>query len=164
MLFNIIGFNISWFGLVLVGNSFIPITLLWIGLHLYRCKQRLAELTLIVSVVSIGAVIDSTLFFLGVFEFSGGLFIPLWLVTLWGGFGASIAHSLHFLERSKLLQFIVGFIFPPLSYVAGSSLSDILLGQSPLVTFLILAPLWGALLMLFFALKTIFYSQEINHA
>ncbi|MFT5758347.1 MAG: hypothetical protein ACI9LM_003086 [Alteromonadaceae bacterium] len=164
MLLNIIGFNLSWFGLVLLGNSFIPITLLWIGLHLYLCKQRLAELTLICCVVIVGALIDSILLFIGVFEFSGRLFIPLWLVCLWAAFGATITHSLYFLEGSKILQFIIGCIFPPLSYVAGSSLSAVVLGYEPWVTFIILAPVWGAVLMMIFSLKHKLYSPGGNHA
>ena len=159
MLFNIIGFNISWFGLVLLGSSFIPFTLFWIGLHCYRCKYTLAELKLIISVTLIGILIDSALLSLNVFIFNEQLIIPLWLIKLWAAFASTLAHSLHFLSHSKALQFIIGFLFPPLSYIGGASLSAVDLGHDVLITYFILAPIWGVLMMLFYSLKDKFYYQ-----
>lgn len=160
MLFNFIGFNISWFGLVLLGNSFIPFSLLWIGIHLFLCKQSLAEFKLIISVVVIGTLVDSVLSFYDVFLFNEQLIIPLWLITLWAVFAATIAHSLNFLSYSKTLQFTIGYIFPPLSYIGGSSLLAVEFGHTVLVTYFILASIWSVLIMLFFTLKDRFYYQE----
>jgi hypothetical protein len=160
MLFNFIGFNISWFGLVLLGNSFIPFTILWIGVHLYLCKHSWAEFKLIISIAFIGTLVDSTLLFLGILQFNEQLIIPFWLITLWAVFAATIAHSLNFLSRSKTLQFTIGYVFPPLSYIGGSSLSAVELGYTVLVSYLILASIWSILMMFLFALKDKFYSQE----
>lgn len=160
MLLNLIGFNISWFGLVLLGNIFIVFSLGWLGLHLYLCKHPLAELKLIISVTFIGTLVDSVLLFYDVLLFNQQLMIPLWLITLWAVFATTIAHSLHFLSHSKKLQFIIGYIFAPLSYIGGASLSAVVLGHSVLITYFILASIWGVLMMLFFYLKEIFYSQE----
>jgi hypothetical protein len=161
MLFNFIGFNISWFGLVLLGNSFIPFSLLWIGIHLYLCKQSLAEFKLIISVVFIGTMVDSVLLFFDVLLFNQQLIIPFWLITLWAVFAATITHSLHFLANSKILQFTIGYIFPPLSYIGGASLSAVELGHGVLVSYFILASIWSVLMVLFFTLKDRFYHQEI---
>ena len=162
MLFNLIGFNISWFGLVLLGQSFIPFALFWLGLHLYFCKSSQAEFKLILSITIVGTLVDSILLSLDVLVFSERLIIPFWLITLWAAFAATIAHSLKFLAKSKKLQFIIGFIFPPLSYIGGASLSAVEFGYNLLVTYLILASIWAVLLVLFFYLKERFYSQEVQ--
>lgn len=159
MLINLLGFNLSWFGLILLGNSFIPLSLLWLGLHLYWCKHLKAEVKLILVIVTIGIFVDTALSLAGVLIFPGQQFIPLWLITLWAAFAATIAHSLQFLSRSILLQVLVGFMFPPLSYLGGASLSSVELGYSQVMTYLILALVWSSLLVLFFNLKEFFYGQ-----
>jgi hypothetical protein len=162
-LLNIIGFNISWFGLILFEERFIPIVLLWLGLHFYLCQQRVAECKLILLVTIIGIVTDSSLLFFGVFQFENQLVVPFWLMMIWVAFAATIAHSLHFLERSKILQLAVGFIFPPLSYIAGASLTVMTFGFELVTTYLILAIVWSILMVLFFHFKKVFYFQESNH-
>lgn len=163
MLLNFIGFNISWFGLIFFGESFIPLAFLWLVFHIFHCKKTIAELKLILSITFIGVVVDSTLMFAGVFIFDEQFIIPMWLITLWAVFAATIAHSLQFLARSKLLQFTVGYIFPPISYLGGASLSAVEFGHNSLVTFFILASLWGVLMVLFFHIKEILYFQEADN-
>lgn len=159
MLLNIIGFNISWFGLVLLGQIFIPFTLFWLGLHLYRCKFMTAEIKLIVTITLIGIVVDSALQFLGVLIFHGQLLIPIWLMTLWAAFAATIAHSLNFLSNSTLSQILIGFVFPPLSYIGGASLSSVELGYSTLITYSLLGVTWSGLMVLFFYLKRMYFME-----
>jgi hypothetical protein len=163
MLLNIIGFNISWFGLIFLEERFIPVVILWIGLHFYYCKQPMAELKLILSVTIVGIAIDSILLFLDVFQFPNQLFIPLWLMTLWVAFAATIAHSVHFLARSIVLQFTIGFIFPPLSYIAGESLTSMTFGFEGFITYLILAVIWSILMVIFFKLQKKFYKEEESY-
>lgn len=160
MLLNILGFNCAWFGLILLGNNFIPFALFWLALHIYRCKKPLAEFKLILSITMIGVLVDSTLLFFDVLVFNEHLLIPFWLIMLWAAFAATIAHSLNILAWSKTLQFCIGFIFPPLSYLAGSSLSYVEFGYSLVTTYFIFAFIWSGLMMLFFHLKKLFYSQE----
>lgn len=164
MLFNLLGFNLSWFGLILLGNLFIPLSLLWLWLHLSMCKYAQAEVKLISSVTLIGVLVDTILHSTGILIFPNQYFIPLWLITLWAAFAATIAHSLQFLKHSKLLQALIGSIFPPLSYLAGASLSIVDLGYGQLVTYFILAPIWSVLMIIFFQLKDIFYEQVTNDA
>jgi hypothetical protein len=57
---------------------------------------------------------------------------------------------------------LIGFIFPPLSYLGGASLSAVDLGYSQLATFFVLAPVWSVLMVLFFHLKEIFYGRVKN--
>ena len=58
MVLNLLGFNLSWLGLILLGNIFIPFSILWIGLYLYWCEQVKLEVKLILSIVLIGTLID----------------------------------------------------------------------------------------------------------
>jgi len=162
MLINLLGFNLSWLGLILFGNSFIPFTLLWLGLHLYWCEQIQREVKLILSIVLIGILVDTLLSTANILIFPNPHFIPFWLITLWAAFAATIAHNLQFLARSTIRQFLVGFIFPPLSYLGGASLSAVDLGYSQLATFFILAPVWSVLMVLFFHLKAICYGRVKN--
>ncbi len=159
MLLNLLGFNLSWIGLVFFGNTFIPVTLLWLSLHLYWCKQVKAEISLILSIVLIGTLVDSTLLLAEILIFPNYHFMPLWLMTLWAAFAATVAHSLQFLARSTLLQAVIGFIFPPLSYICGASLLSVDFGYSQLATYFILASIWSVLMVLFFHLKEIFYGK-----
>lgn len=160
MLFNLIAFNCSWLGLVLFGNVAIPFVLLWLFIHVYLSKNYLAELKLILSVTVIGVCLDSLLTSFGVFTFSDSLLLPFWLIVLWSAFAGTIAHSLNFLTANKRLQFVIGFIFPPFSYLAGASLSKVELGYQTLTTYFILAPLWGCLFIVIYLLKNAFYFEE----
>lgn len=162
MLLNLLGFNLSWFGLILFGNIFIPFSLLWLGLHLYWCEHLKCEVKLMLSIVLIGTLVDTLLFSANILIFSNPHFIPFWLITLWAAFAATVAHSLQFLAHSTILQSLIGFIFPPLSYLGGASLSAVDLGYSQLATFFILAPVWSVLVVLFFHLKEIFYGRVKN--
>jgi len=159
MLLNILGFNLSWFGLILLGNLFIPVSLFWLGLHIYRCKQPKAEIKLIISIVLIGTLVDTALLSADILIFSNQYFIPLWLITLWSSFATTIAHSLNFLENSKVRQSLIGFFFPPLSYIGGASFTSVGFGYNKVETFLILGSIWSILMVLFFYLSNIFYTK-----
>jgi hypothetical protein len=155
MLINIIGFNLSWFGLVLLGNDFIPVTLCWLIYHLYQGqrsgnKQWRTEIVLISLVTATGILVDSVLTLSGIFQFPEHHIIPLWLVMLWASFAATIAHSLQFLAKSKRLQLLIGFVFPPFSYLAGASFLAVELPYGPYITYFVLAPIWSVLMLLFY--------------
>ncbi|GAA0813694.1 DUF2878 domain-containing protein [Colwellia asteriadis] len=163
MWLNILGFNISWLGLVLYGNSFIVIALLWLGIHLYKANQRQAELSLIVVVSIIGTVIDTVLMHLNIFTFNTVYFIPLWLMVLWACFAATLHHSLSFLAKSKALQFTCGLLFPPLSYVAGANLHAVTFTYELFTTYMILSIIWALLMVSLFVLKDKIYATERDH-
>lgn len=161
MWFNLLGFNLSWLGLVIYGNTFSVIALAWLSIHLYLTKNRPAEIVLIILVTIIGFVIDTSLIHLGVFTFNTAYIIPFWLIVLWACFAATLHHSLRFLERSKILQLLCGIAFPALSYIGGASLSAVQLNYSLITTYTLLAIIWGPLLVLLFSLKTQIYNTEV---
>lgn len=150
---NIFGFNVAWLGLVILGNDFIPVTLILLALHFKYLTTKAHEFAFIVVCGLIGISIDTTLSFIGVFIFADSLFIPLWLITLWLLFAATINHSLAFLSQHYAWQYLLGAIFGPLSYIAGANLGAVNLGYTIEKTFFILGLLWGPLLLLCFHLN-----------
>ena len=160
---NIVGFNLAWLGLVLYGNNFSVIALLWLAFHLYKVTQRKAEITLILLVCLIGTTIDTGLLHLGVFTFTTEYLIPFWLIVLWACFGATLNHSLAFLTRAKRWQLFCGLLFPPLSYIAGANLSAVTLNYSTLTTYFILSMVWGPLMIWLYLLKTQIFAIEKAH-
>jgi len=163
MLINVIGFNLSWFGLVYWGDSFIPIAMLLLIAHLFYISKNHKELILIIIVCVIGLCVDSLLQQLNVFIFPESSHIPFWLMMLWASFAATICHSLRFLESSTLLQLVVGGGISPMSYIAGYKFMAVDFGYSMLITYSILALIWGGLFMLFFYLKSKIIKVEINN-
>lgn len=153
ILCNLVAFNIAWFGLVFIGNLFIPIALILLGSQLWFCQASKNELLLICLVAVIGMSLDLTLVFSGIFIFPNTEFIPFWLMILWVFFASTIRHSLAFLSYSKFLQFLVGATIAPLSYLAGAKLSVVYLAPSLGFSYLILACLWGPLMVFIFALS-----------
>ncbi|MFT5812992.1 MAG: hypothetical protein ACI9VT_000730 [Psychroserpens sp.] len=80
-------------------------------------------------------------------------------------FAGTIRHSLAFLAKSKVLQFVVGALFAPLSYLAGAKLSVVYLVPSLGFTYLLLACLWGPLMLVVFSLnRLLIVLEEENHA
>lgn len=153
LIFNAVGFNLAWFGLVYWGNAFIPISLLLLLAHFYFNSQVKGELLLMVIITFFGILVDSLLQQFTFFIFAEHSHLPFWLITLWACFSATICHSLHFLAGSKVLQLLVGGLFAPLSYIAGQKMAAVEFGQSLLLTYVTLSLLWGLLFVLFFMLK-----------
>ncbi len=151
MLINSILFNLTWFGCVLLGNDFGYAVFFWLIIHLLYSHALKTELTLISFITLIGITIDTSLMHLGVFEFTGyKQVIPFWLVIIWLAFAMTINGYLRVLNHSKYLQCIIGALFPPLSYFAGSKLGAVNFGYSSQETFILLSLLWAGLLPLFF--------------
>jgi len=164
MLINILGFNLSWFGLVYWGNDFIPFALILLVAHLFFQSNNAKELILILLISAIGICVDSLLQQLAVFIFPEYSHIPFWLMMLWASFAATICHSLRFLASSKVLQFFLGGLISPLSYIAGHKFMVVEFGYSLPITYLILALIWGGLFILFYYVKSKVFKGDINYA
>jgi hypothetical protein len=152
-LWNLVAFNLAWFGLVFIGDLFIPIAAILFGAQLWYFKSTKNEILLICLVATLGIGLDLALVYSGIFIFPATEGIPFWLITLWIIFASTIRHSLAFLANSKLLQFAVGAISAPLSYLAGAKLAVVDLGLSAGSSYLLLACLWGPLMVFMFALS-----------
>jgi len=164
MLINMIGFNVAWFGLIFLGNSFVPVAFLMLLAHFKWLSKSKSEITLVLIVTLIGISVDSIFQFTNVFIFPNSIHIPLWLAFIWLGFATTLSHSLAFLNAYKSLQIALGFIMAPLSYRSGEVFGAVEFGQSYLTTHFILGTTWALLLLLFFSLKTRLYKESVNYA
>ena len=164
MLLNMLGFNLAWFGLIFFGNTFIPISLLMIVLHLSMFSNINNEMRLVILVTVIGVSVDSFLHFFGFFIFPDSTSMTPWLVILWVCFACTICHSLTFLSPSVILQAVVGAIFSPLSYIAAQKIGAVNFGYSLLTTYITLALIWGGLFICFFYLKSVMTETRIKYA
>lgn len=160
---NLIGFNVSWFGLVYWGNAFIPISLSLLLIHLYFYGRKNHELRLVLIITLLGVFVDSLLQYFTVFVFENNTHIPLWLITLWACFAATICHSLNFLSRHKALQLLVGGLLAPLSYIAGYKLNAVDFTLPISMTYLILSFIWAVMFICFYALKDTLVNKEVSH-
>tara|TARA_R110000737_G_scaffold324376_1_gene337314 strand:- start:966 stop:1478 length:513 start_codon:yes stop_codon:yes gene_type:complete len=163
VLWNIVIFNTNWFGLIFIGNLFIPVAVILLSIQFRYLKTPKNELLLVCLVSAIGILLDLALVYGGVFIFPDSTGIPLWLMVLWFCFASTIRHSLAFLANSKVLQFIVGGLFAPLSYLAGSNFAVVTLTPSLGVSYLLLACLWAPLMLLIFALSRWLQLGEKSH-
>lgn len=167
-LFNALGFNAIWFGCILYGNSFIPIALVLLVVHLYTVKNCKKELITISVTSFIGVFVDSLLTYHHVFSFStplifGHIGIPLWLIAIWLGFSATINHSIKYVKGSLPIQIIIGGFVFPLSYLSGFKLNAVALGYSSVITFITVSIVWlVGLQVILYTLNAINQSKYIR--
>lgn len=154
MIINVILFNAMWFGCIYWGNVFVPLVLMWAFFHFTLSQNAREEMSFVFMVTLLGTVIDSALIHLGVFIFSSDQYvIPLWLIAIWLSFSLTLNSSLSFLKRSLILQYVIGAVAPPLSYLAGSKLGGVTFGYSHTVSLITLSVIWLCLLPFLFKLN-----------
>ena len=121
-------FQAAWFGCVLLphpadiawGAALLAAHLIFIGEKNEWKPTALCALT--------GAAVDSLWGAAGVLRFGAESFppgvAPLWLVLLWAHFGATLRHSLAWLEKSVPLAATLGAVAGPLAYFGGAALTN----------------------------------------
>lgn len=150
LIINATAFNLCWFGLVLAGNAAVPWALAWVALHIMLQPDSWQEMRFVLTVSVIGIITDATLTGLGVLIFSEqSMLLPLWMVALWLGFATTVNHSLAVLRRSRVLRVLVAIAGAPSSYLLGSRLGQVELGQDILATYGIFSITWVVLLEVF---------------
>ena len=99
----------------------------FVVLHLMMVPRPLVggELRLIGISAVVGLCLDSALAWSGMVIYEGGPLIglsPLWLVSIWAGFGATLRHSQSILMRGRVHATITGAVGGPLAYMGGTRL------------------------------------------
>ncbi|MFT5502705.1 MAG: hypothetical protein ACI845_000278 [Gammaproteobacteria bacterium] len=163
-LVNFLLFQIGWIVCVVYGSTFaVAFFLLALVAHFLWISHYSREWLLIVIVVSAGAAWDFTMSQLDVLilglEYS--LFIPVWLICLWGLFAMTLSHSLSWLRQRYLASALLGAFFGPASYWMGTNLSDIEMGLPLIRSLGLLGIGWAFLLPTFFLIanKLVFDSN-----
>jgi Ser/Thr protein kinase RdoA (MazF antagonist) len=101
---------------------------------------------LILSIVLLGTTVDSSLRWLGVFEFKQiAPLIPLWLMLLWALLATTLRHCLQWSANPWWLASLLGAVGGPLSYYAGGQLAGVQFPYGEVPTLLGIAVLWAGL-------------------
>lgn len=121
--------------------------LVWALLHHWQIRVgRMQELLLVVAGAGLGFVVDSVLVLNGIIAFPKNAWIgypsTVWMVCLWMMFAMTLRHSLGWLRNHFILAAILGAVFGPLAYWAGSRLGAIHLSEG-YVTFAAIGMAWG---------------------
>ncbi|MBB6523031.1 DUF2878 domain-containing protein [Pseudoteredinibacter isoporae] len=141
---NLAGFQLSWWTLVLYGNSAIPLALGLLALHFAFVAEKLLELRIIAVVAMTGIIIDSTLTQLSVWQFTPKpIAAPIWLCALWLSFAATLRHSLKPLWEYRRWWPLLGAFGGTSSYLGAYKLGAVSLGYNVLATAVICAALWA---------------------
>lgn len=152
--FNAIGFQSAWWltvaGIVM-GYPFLgPLvfTLYMLIDHLSLNRKSVAEAQLILTAMLAGTVADTLFSMTGMLSYAGSysfapLLAPLWITVMWGGFAATLNHSLSWIKPKPVLGFVLGAIFGPLSYMAGAKFDAIQFNMNMTLSMIILGLFWG---------------------
>jgi hypothetical protein len=151
--FNALWFQAVWFCAVLGRDNLLPFAFLLLALHVWltRLDYR-RELRQLLLVGGVGVAADALLSTMGIYQFAGGVLVPLWLCCLWLAFAAALGRSLAWLAGRPALAALAGAVAFPLNYWAGQRLGAVEFGYALLPTLAVLAVTWGLLLPLMFRL------------
>ena len=159
-IFNILGFQISWWICVLSANSHMiylgPMAMvLFLFIHFWKIAMNYNEIKLIVIFGIAGTIIDTIFMFSGILSYNGLyseniMIAPLWITAMWCGFSATINHSMAWLNEKWNLSFLLGLIFGPLSYLTGEKFGAIVFFVDMKIIIMVLAVVWGISIPLFY--------------
>jgi len=128
---NAVLFQIEWWICIASAGHTLEIQALLLGcglvfLHLMLSRRRAADIQLALVVLILGMATDSLLQYFGVVSFYGwslGPLSPFWLWLVWIFFSFTLNSSLSFLKkRTWVVCALAGFLFGPISYLAGVKL------------------------------------------
>jgi len=131
---NFILFQIGWFACVLMAardNSFIGVVigLMIVVVHLILNKFRINNLVLMILVTLLGFSWDSVLTHFNVLVFNTGIMLPdlapSWILVMWILFSTTLNISFRWLYGRYTLAMLLGAIFGPIAYQAGSALGAV---------------------------------------
>jgi len=160
VLVNALAFQAGWWAVVLsaardqaaIGLLVVGLVLAW---HLARVRPGSSEGALITAAALIGLVFDSLLQATGWVAFTGGalfgVLAPLWMVSLWANFAATLNVSLRALRARPWLAALLGALGGPLAYWGGAGLGAMTL-VVPMPALLVLSAGWALVTPLLFRL------------
>lgn len=153
IIINAILFQITWFACAIGGaNNLLWPAILSCGVlaafQLHTKNRHPNDVKLVFTSLLLGLTVDSLWIHLDLISYSMhwpiSTIAPLWIIILWLGFALTINHSLSWLKQHPLLPAICGFIFAPLSYIAGVKLGALTFVASQSVIIIGLGLAWAA--------------------
>jgi hypothetical protein len=153
ILINAIAFQLAWFAALYGGilNSvaltILPafVAVIW---HIFRAGTWFkGELALVSVVLVLGFAVESIFIALGAITYIGaplfGFGPPVWIMAMWLAFGTLPHGCLTWLQGKWVLQFILGGLFGPLSYLAGAKLGAATLSEPMFTSLAVIALGWA---------------------
>ncbi len=143
--FQPVSFQVMWFSLILVGNTWLPVVITMLGLHFLLTPTKLDDVKVLILALA-GFLIDLCMLQLGFFSFTQW---PIWLLFLWVAFILNLGHSMRFLRNFKPI-YLIGFstLGGAYAYWASWKFGAVDLPQGPALTLAIVAIIWGIFLPL----------------
>ena len=143
---NAVGFQAFWFACILGQSQWLALPLALLLIHLTLVSSKRRELLIVGICIGVGLLSDSILTLVGLFIFQPeqmqlGL-IPVWLVLLWAGLGATFLHSFSALFNRPGLMIMVFTLLAPVSYFAGERLGAVSLAWPIWQSYLGIALTW----------------------
>lgn len=166
-LINFALFQVAWFSAALYQFSALPVLFLVIALLLYFSPSKIIDGKLALVAIAIGFCVDSGMSYFNILNF-GQSYTPIWLICIWVCFALTLNHSMQWLlSIHPAVQFLLGGIFGPLSYLAADGFSALTFVTEPLTNVMIHSVTWGVLMCMFSYCVLLFNDanqQTINSA
>ena len=149
---NFLAFQIGWFMVILGAAAGYPwvgpvYMMTWLALHIWALGETWSiEAKLIGIGALLGYAADSALVLGGWLSFPSyaqlGGPSPLWMVSLWMGFAATLCHALGWLGGRYWLAALLGAMFGPLAYWGGASLGAVTLHDNTVLALGMVSLAW----------------------
>lgn len=145
-------FQLLWFAAVLgSANKLMWPCLLMLVILMYwqlqTQRRSSSDISLIVTALVLGFIIDSLWVAMGILEYTDKRLIssiaPLWILVLWAGFALTINHSMSWMKVHPLLPSLLGLVSAPLSYLAGMRLGAMTYHQDVLLVSAYIGLAWA---------------------
>ena len=154
ILLNAVVFKIAWLSTIFGGANGLPLlgplaVMAAVGIHLWRAPEPTRELTLVIMTGAIGFSCDSGMGAAGWLSYSSGTFVaglaPYWILAMWMLFATTLNVTFRWLHNRTGLAAMMGAVFGPLSYFAGSAAGAVNIIE-PAIVFTVLSVSWAILL------------------
>ena len=154
VLLNAIAFKVAWLSTIFGGGNELPMlgplaVMIAVGLHLWFAAEPHRELTLVAITGAIGLAWDSVIVSAGWMSYPSGTFIaglaPYWILGMWMLFATTLNVTFRWLHSRMLLAAVMGAVFGPLSYMAGSAAGAVQL-NNPTAVYITLSVSWALLM------------------
>ncbi len=154
VLVNVVAFKVAWVSTIFGSANEMPFlgplaVLVAVAIHLWLAHEPRRELMLVLLCGAIGMAWDSVLVTAGWLVYPTGTFVsglaPYWILAMWMLFATTLNVAFRWLQTRLTLAAVIGAVFGPLSYIAGSSAGAVELAEpAPALTALGIA--WALLM------------------
>jgi hypothetical protein len=153
VLLNIIAFKVAWLSTIFGSANDMPmlgplVVMVAVGMHLRLAAEPERELALIVMTGAIGLSWDSVMVSAGWVTYPNGTFAvglaPYWILGMWMLFATTLNASFRWLHPRLRLAAVMGAVFGPLSYMAGSAAGAVEF-TNPTAVYVTLSASWALL-------------------